>query len=524
MPNYIVVLGSIMSGLGKGILTASIGKILQSRGFKVKPMKFDGYLNVDCGTMNPFRHGEVFVLRDGKEVDMDFGTYERFLNIDLDADASITGGRIFKDIIEREREGKFLGRDVQFVPHVTNWIKDHIVSYANKNNLDFLIIEVGGTVGDIENSYFIEALRQLSMKEKVMFVQLTYLPNLYGELKTKPTQHATQILRGMGIQPSVIVARANKRLDKETREKIKLYCNVDYVMNDHELSTVYELPLLLEQEGMYEAIRTFFKLECRKAELDSWESRVNKLKTSPHKGKIAIVGKYTKQVDSYASLREALINASAELGIKPSIEFVEAEDIKGNVEQLSQYDGIIVPGGFGKRGVEEKIKAIQFARENKKPFLGICFGMQLMAVEFARNVMGLDACSEEIESCKDPAVILQPNQKDVKQIGGTLRLGDYEMDIKEGTILHEIYGKDKAIERHRHRYEINPKYILSFEDNGLIVSATHKDLIEAMEYDRKKFGFGIGLQAHPEFTSRFERPSPVFVRFLKESLASFLGS
>ncbi len=516
MPRFIVVLGSIMSGLGKGILSASIGKVLQARGFSVAPIKFDGYLNVDCGTMNPFRHGEVFVLADGTEVDMDFGTYERFLGLNLNKRASLTGGKIFQRIIEKERKGDYLGRDVQFVPHVTDYIKTYVKDYAKDLNADFVLIEVGGTVGDIENSYFIEAMRQLSLEEEVLFIQLTYLPDLYGELKTKPTQHASKMLLGMGIQPNIIITRSDKPIDATVREKLRTYCNVEHVFNDTELKTVYELPLRLEAEGLWKAIQNYFSLPEKSADLSKWADRLRALEERQETKTIAIVGKYTKQIDSYASLREALHISSTEVPFNIRIKYVEAENVERDTSPLHDADGIIVPGGFGNRGVEGKIKAIEYARKNHIPYLGICFGMQLMVVEYARNVLGLDACSEELGKCADPVIILQPEQEGVKQMGGTLRLGDYEMEVKPGTILSEIYEGREAVERHRHRYEVNPTYVGKLEEQGLIVSAYHKGLVEAVEYDRQKWGFGIGLQAHPEFTAKFEKPSPVFTRFLKE--------
>ncbi|RME79291.1 MAG: CTP synthase, partial [Methanobacteriota archaeon] len=354
MPKYIAILGSIMSGLGKGVLSASIGKMLKSSSYTVSMLKFDGYLNVDCGTMNPFRHGEVFVLSDGSEVDVDFGTYERFLDISLDGNSSLTGGKIFSSIIRKERKGDYLGRDVQFIPHVTDYIIEHI--RRNASNSDISLIEVGGTVGDIENSYFIEALRQLSRKDDVLFIQLTHLPDLYGELKTKPTQQANKILLRMGITPHIIIARTNKEMDIETKKKIASYCNVEErdVFNDLEVGNVYELPLFLEKEGLHNALARHLKIDV-KPQLQAWKERASRINRGKEV-KIGVVGKYVKQVDSYASLREALVHAGTESNAVPIVEFIDAEDI--TEDKLRGYDGVIIPGGFGKRGIDGKMKAI----------------------------------------------------------------------------------------------------------------------------------------------------------------------
>ena len=515
MAKYIVILGTIMSGLGKGVLTGSILKLLSSRGIKAKPIKFDGYLNVDCGTMNPFRHGEVFVLEDGSEVDMDFGIYERFLGENLSGKASLTGGKIFKAIIEREREGKYLGVDVQFIPHVTNYIKDYVKRYARENNLDVVIIEVGGTVGDIENSYFIEAMRQLSREEEVVFIQLTYLPIIDGQLKTKPTQHSNKLIQSMGITPKIIVGRAEKPMNKEIKEKIALFCDVkeEHIFDDPPFEYVYELPLLLEKEGFYSALAEHLRLPERGADLENWRKRLERLKKAKEDISIAIVGKYTKVRDAYVSVKEAIFHASAELGVKPSIHFIESENIekgKLSVDKLKDYDGVIIPGGFGKRGIEGKIEAIRFARENNIPLLGLCLGMQLMIVEYARHVIGLkDAHSTEFNpSTPHPVIDLLPEQRRITKKGGTMRLGNYRMEIRENTMLRNLYGSEYAYERHRHRYEVNPDYVDMLEKHGLVIAATYKGIVEAIEY---KNGLGLATQAHPELNSKFEKPSPFFI-------------
>ncbi len=516
MPKYIVVLGTIMSGLGKGILTASLSKILRKRGFNVAVMKFDGYLNYDCGTMNPFRHGEVFVLEDGSEVDMDFGTYERFLGINLKGDASLTGGKVFKTIIDKERRGDYLGLDVQFIPHVTDYIKNYIKKYAEKNNADICMVEVGGTVGDIENSYFIEAVRQLSLEEEVLFIQLTYIPEIYkGEQKTKPTQQANRLLRSLGIFPKIIVARAENELTNEAKKKIALYSNIEEknVFSDPNVGVIYELPLVLENQGIYDVLSSILNIEKREVDWTDWERRINNLKNAKTEKTIGIVGKYVNVKDAYVSIYEALYHSGAELGIKPNIKLIDAESIeKEGVDTLKGLDGIIIPGGFGKRGIEGKIKAIEFARTNKMPLLGLCLGMQLMVVEFARNVLGWkDAHSTEFEKTKHAVIDLLPEQRQIAYKGGTMRLGAYPMHIKKGTKLYEAYKKEVVYERHRHRYEVNPAYVDDLEKAGLVISATYKGIVEAVEY---KDSFAIGTQCHPELSSKFEKPNPIFKYFL----------
>ena len=521
---YIVILGSMMSGLGKGILTASIGRLLKSRGYSVVPIKFDGYLNVDCGTMNPFRHGEVFVLDDGSEVDMDFGTYERFLNRSLTKISSITGGKIFKHIIEKERRGAFLGRDVQVVPHLTAELKEWVKKVGEEEKADIVIVEVGGTVGDLENNYFIEAMRQFSFDEKdTLFIQLTYVPSLgKGEQKTKPTQHANRLIQSLGINPKMVVCRGDERLTKEAREKISLFCNVpmESVINDPLVEVIYELPSVLEKEGMYNMIAE--KLGLRKSGGDSreWDSMVKKT-LSPTGGsvKVAIVGKYTAVKDAYVSVKEALVHAGAANNVKPKISFVESVDIeKEGAGVLGKYDAVVVPGGFGKRGIEGKIAAIRYCREKRIPLLGLCLGMQLMVVEYARDVCGLgEANSSEIdEKTTYPVIDILPEQKRIVEKGGTMRLGACPCLLKKGTKAYDAYGKEKISERHRHRYEVNPEYVEKLEEGGLVVSGVYpkKGIVEMVEWPG---GWGVGTQAHPELKSRLEAPAPLFVALVEEA-------
>lgn len=518
---FIVIAGSIMSGLGKGIVASSIAKLLQARGYRVAPIKFDGYLNVDCGTMNPFRHGEVFVLDDGTEVDMDFGTYERFLNKSIPGNCSITGGKLFKTIVEKERRGDYLGRDVQIVPHLTDEIKKRVAEVAK--NVDIVLIEIGGTVGDLENGYFVEAMRQMNYEhDNMAFIQLTYVPSLSpGEQKTKPTQHATRLLQSLGIQPDIIICREQENLSAEAKKKISAYCNVseNAVFDDPVLKTVYELPLVLEKQDIYAPLAKKLGLKNRKADLENWEKKVKHI-ISPKKEpvKVAIVGKYTAVKDAYVSVKEALVHAAATVNCGLEIGWVEASDLEKMEdigEVLSKYDGIIIPGGFGGRGVEGKIRAIQYARENKKALVGLCLGLQLMVIEYARNVLGLDANSTEFDKhTPHPVIDLLPEQQQISKMGGTMRLGDYECILKKGTLAHHAYKKDSISERHRHRLEVNPNYVKQLEKGGLIVSGTHpkNNIVEIAEW---KTSFGIATQAHIELKSRLEEPAPIFIEFIK---------
>ncbi|MEW6749142.1 MAG: glutamine hydrolyzing CTP synthase [Candidatus Micrarchaeota archaeon] len=522
---FIVIAGSIMSGLGKGIVSSSIAKLLQARGLKVMPIKFDGYLNVDCGTMNPFRHGEVFVLDDGTEVDMDFGTYERFLDKSLPGDCSITGGKLFSRVITKERKGEYLGRDVQIVPHLTDEIIAWVKRVGKDNDADVVLIEIGGTVGDLENGYFVEAMRQLAFEEdNAAFIQLTYVPSLSpGEQKTKPTQHATRLLQSLGIQPHIIITREHEKLTDESRKKIALYCNVpeEAVFDDPHLHTVYELPLVLEKQGLYDVLAKKLGLPAGKsADLKEWTKRVGQI-VQP-KGKplrIAIVGKYTAVKDAYVSVKEALVHGAAAVNCGLEIGWIEGSELEkvfDPAEKLSGYDGIVVPGGFGTRGIEGKIKAIKYARENRVPYLGLCLGLQLMVVEYARNVCGMkDANSTEFDKkTPHPVVDLLPEQQQISKMGGTMRLGAYDAALKKGSIAQKAYKAEMVSERHRHRYEVNPGYVERLEEKGLVVSGVHPkhNVVEIVEW---KDSFGVATQPHIELKSRLEEPAPIFVEFMK---------
>lgn len=518
---YIVVLGSIMSGLGKGILASAIGKLLQSRGYSVVPLKFDGYLNVDCGTMNPFRHGEVFVLDDGTEVDMDFGTYERFLDISLSKTSSITGGKLFKTIVEKERKGDYLGRDVQFVPHLTDEIKTRVKAVGEEHKADIVLVEVGGTVGDLENGYFVEAMRQLHSEDRdnVIFIQLSYVPSLSpGERKTKPTQHATRLLQSMGVQPSLVVCREQEKLDAESKKKISMYSNVseDAVFDDPLVRTVYELPVVLEKQGIIDVIARNLGIQPKEPDLKQWKKTVDRIIAPKENVKVGIVGKYTAVKDAYASVKEAVVHAAAANNIGADISWVESTDIeKEGAKLLKGYNAIIVPGGYGSRGIEGKIEAIRYARENKIPYLGLCLGMQMMVVEFARNACGLKGANstEFDKKTPHPVIDLLPEQRQIATMGGTNRLGAYECKLKKGTKIHNAYKEDTVFERHRHRWEVNPEYTNKLEECGLVIAGRHPSgVVEMVEW---KDGFGIGTQPHIELKSRLENPAPIFVALLK---------
>ena len=521
---YIVVLGSLMSGLGKGIVTASVARLLNDQGLKVTAIKFDGYLNIDCGTMNPYRHGEVFVLDDGTECDMDFGTYERFLNQGMSGTNSITGGKLFKLIIEKERTGKFLGRDVQFIPHLTDEIKSWVKGVGAGK--DVVLVEVGGTVGDLENGYFIEAMRQLSSETReVTFIQLTYVPMIStGEYKTKPTQHATRLLQSMGVQPQIILVRADGCLPKDSKEKISQFCNIplEAVYDDPDIESIYELPLMLEKQDFTAYLMKLMGMKKDGLNLVQWKSLVEKIKNPRHAVKIGIVGKYTKLHDAYVSIREAFIHAGAALDTKVEIEWIESEGFENDPESVSvlkDYDGILVPGGFGSRGIEGKINAIKYVRENKIPYFGICLGMQMMVVEYARNVCGLKGANstEFDENTKSPVIDLLPEQRAIKDKGATMRLGAWKCELAKGTRAFEAYGKQSIEERHRHRYEVNNDYLETLEKSGIVLSSRSGHIVEMVEW-KEPHGFGIGLQAHPEYKSRLEEPAPLFVAFVKAAL------
>lgn len=519
--NYIFITGS-MSGLGKGLITASTAKILQSLGYRVTPIKIDPYINVDAGTMSPYEHGEVFVTSDGYESDQDLGIYERFLNRDLNRNHNITTGKIYWQVISKERRGEYLGKTVQIVPHITNEIKNEIKKVAEEENADFCVIELGGTVGDIESDPFLEAIRQLSLEEEVKFVHVVYVPELtLKEQKTKIAQHSVRKLMERGIYPDFLMARTEKPLAEEARKKLSLFCNVkiENVFSFHYLGEIYKMPLLFYNQNYDKLLLREFGLPEKKANLNDWVKTIERKEQAKKNITIGIVGKYSRLHDSYISIIHALNHCEYALGININIEWVNAEKLEqGFLLSNLNLDGLIVPGGFGNRGVEGKIKAIKYARENKLPFLGLCLGFQLAAIEFARNVIGFkEANSTEFSRTKHPIIYLLPGQ-DLNRLGATMRLGSFECKIKKKTLAYKIYRKTTISERHRHRYEFNNKYKKVFEKAGVVFSGISTDkfkLAEILELKESEHPFFFATQYHAEFTSRFEKPSPVFLEFVK---------
>jgi len=526
MLKFIVITGGVLSGLGKGIAAASIGHLL-SKKYKVVPVKCDGYLNVDPGTMNPVEHGEVFVLDDGGEVDMDFGHYERFLNTTCKFNWNLTMGKVFNSIREKERRGDFLGKTVQYIPHVTNHIKEKFFEIGNEEDADFVLIEIGGTVGDIENELFLEAIRQLRNdvgKKNIMYVHLTYVPIPFGvnEQKTKPTQQSVNLLLQRGIQPDIIIGRCSEYLEDSVKEKIAKFCNIkkEAVITGLDVNDIYKIPVVFEQEGIGNILRKHFNMNVN-GDMVNWKKLVRNKETAKRELNIALCGKYTRLEDSYASVIEALNHCSAHLDCKINVKWIDTTDNNKVEDQIKGVEGIIVPGGFGSRGAEGKITAIRYARERNVPYLGLCFGLQLAVIEFARNVCDLkDANSTEINpDTKNPVVDILPEQKDVKDKGGTMRLGAYDADIIEGSKIFYLYNNsNKVSERHRHRYEVNPEYHKILEEKGLIFSGTSKngELVEFIELPRHDYF--VATQAHPELKSKLEQPAPLFYGFIKACL------
>ena len=523
---YIFVTGGVVSGLGKGITAASLGRLLKNRGYKVTNQKFDPYINVDPGTMSPYEHGEVFVTDDGAETDLDLGHYERFTDENLTKNSSVTTGKIYSDVISKERRGDYLGKTVQVIPHITNEIKNRVYKFEHED-IDIVITEIGGTVGDIESLPFLEAIRQIGIEqepEDVIYIHVTLLPYIYGsnELKSKPTQHSVKELQSIGIKPDILVCRVEQPIPENLREKMALFCNVkkDDIIQNLNADVLYEVPLMLENEGLAREVCKHLKLENIEPKNERWEKMIAKIKTLKESDvNIAIVGKYVKLEDSYLSVVESIKHGGFANNINVNVDFVDCEKITDeNVKDiLGKYNGIIVPGGFGNRGIEGKITTIKYARENKVPFLGICLGMQMAVVEFARNVLGLkDANSEEFdEECENPVIHIMDEQVGVYKKGGTMRLGSYPCVLKSGTKARKIYGKEQIDERHRHRFEYNNKYKEEFEKAGLICSGTSPNgkLVEIVEIEDHPFF--IAGQFHPEFKSRPDKPQPLFVELVR---------
>ncbi|AXR79262.1 glutamine hydrolyzing CTP synthase [Natrarchaeobaculum sulfurireducens] len=514
---FIFVTGGVMSGLGKGITAASTGRLLKNAGFDVTAVKIDPYLNVDAGTMNPYQHGEVYVLKDGGEVDLDLGNYERFLDIDMTSDHNVTTGKTYQHVIESERAGDYLGKTVQIIPHITDDIKRRIREAAD--GTDVCIVEVGGTVGDIEGMPYLESLRQFAHEEDeddVLFVHVTMVPySKNGEQKTKPTQHSVKEVRSIGLQPDVIVGRCEDRLDPETKEKIALFCDIptEAVFSNPDVDDVYHVPLMVESEGLDQFVLERFGLDDRALSAEERTNEWREIVTTEKDGEVdvALVGKYDLE-DAYMSIHESLKHAGFEVGVDVNVEWVFADDLAdGHDGQLEGVDGIVVPGGFGMRGTEGKIEAVRYARENDVPFLGLCLGFQMAVVEYARNVLGLEGAhsAEMDEETCHPVIDILPEQYEVENMGGTMRLGEHTTVIEPETLAYELYDDTSCTERHRHRYEVNPEYFEQFEDEPLTFSGTAGNRMEILELEGHPYF--LGTQFHPEYTSRPGQPSPPFL-------------
>jgi len=526
MTKYIFVTGGVASSVGKGITVASLGAILKSRGLSVSVQKMDPYLNVDPGTMSPYQHGEVFVTKDGAETDLDLGNYERFIDIELTAASSVSSGKIYSRLIAKERKGEYLGGTIQVVPHLVNEIKSCFCKLAEESKADVVIVEVGGTVGDIESQPFLEAIRQMRKdagRENVCYIHVTLLPHIgpTGELKTKPTQHSVGELRRIGIQPDVIVLRADRTIPEEIRDKVALFCDVEKeaVIFMPTAPSIYDVPLVLEKENMGELVGKILNIQLNKTDVSKWKKITDDINNLKGQVNIALVGKYIELQDAYYSVREALSHAAIENGINLSIIWVQSEDLEkeSGKKLLEKAQGIIVPGGFGDRGIEGKIVAARYARENNIPYLGLCLGMQIMVIEFARYVLGTQDCtSTEFNSrTAHPVIDILETQKQIDDKGGTMRLGNYPCLLKEGTKAQKSYGCSEIVERHRHRFEFNNCYSDILKKNGLVISGTSPDGSLAEIFEIKQHPFMVACQFHPEFLSRPGRPHPLFYSFIQ---------
>lgn len=533
---YIFVVGGVMSGVGKGITVSSIGKILQARGLSVTALKIDPYINVDAGTMNPTEHGEVFVLKDGYETDQDMGNYERFLNIELTRENYMTTGSVYQRVIERERNLEYAGKCVQVVPHIPMEVINRIKTAAKKSVADVAIIEIGGTVGEYENILFLEAIRMLKFENPgdVITVIVSYVPtpSKVGEMKTKPTQHAVRTLNGTGIQPDIIIARADRPLDDKRKEKLAVFCSVRHedVISAPDVESIYDVPVNFEKDHLSDILLKKLGIKAKQAQgLGEWEKRVKRVKAIKEVVKIGIVGKYFKTgdfvlSDAYISVIEALKHAACAVGRKTELSWIDSTDFEGDpkkLQSLKDFDGVLIPGGFGSRGIEGKINAIRFCREHKIPYFGLCYGMQLAVIEYARHVVGItDAHTTEVnQKTVHPVVDIMPEQKEnlrQKNYGATMRLGHYEAVMVPKTIAAKAYGFASVLERHRHRYEVNPEYVEQLKKAGMVFSATSPDgvLMEIAELPKEKHPFFLATQFHPEFQSSLLHPHPLFVAFL----------
>ena len=527
---YIFVTGGVVSGLGKGITAASLGRLLKERGYKVTIQKFDPYINVDPGTMSPYQHGEVFVTEDGAETDLDLGHYERFIDENLSIDSSITSGKVYWTVLNKERNGDYLGGTVQVIPHITNEIKDRIHRVGVSCDADIVITEIGGTVGDIESLPFLEAIRQFITevgRENAMCIHVTLVPTIPGstELKSKPTQHSIKELLSLGIQPNIIVCRSELPIPDDMKQKISLFCSAreEDIIENLTVSSLYEAPIMLENEGLAKSVCHHLKLKNYETPpMEKWHQMLDCMAAASEDVLVGIVGKYTELPDAYISITESIMHGGIPNGAKVKVGLVNSEDVtrENAKELLGEFDAIVVPGGFGSRGIQGKIDTIEYARENNVPFLGICLGMQLATVEFARNVLGLkDANSTEFDKdTQNPIIDIMDDQVDITKKGGTMRLGKFPCKLKEGSKVASIYGSDFVEERHRHRYEFNNKYMDQFRENGFVPVGTSPDgeLVEVLEL--KDHPWFVGVQFHPEFKSRPNRPHPLFADLIKAAL------
>lgn len=533
MTKYIFVTGGVVSSLGKGITAASLGRLLKNRGYKVTIQKFDPYINIDPGTMSPYQHGEVFVTDDGAETDLDLGHYERFIDENLSKASNVTTGKIYSSVIRKERKGEYLGSTIQVIPHITNEIKDRVLRVGRNDNADIVITEIGGTVGDIESLPFLEAIRQVKKdvahRNDVLYIHVTLIPYIEAadELKSKPTQHSVKELRSIGIQPDIIVCRTVKEIPEDMKKKIGLFCDVEpeAVISNLTASSIYEVPLLLQQEGLDRIALEKMGLENTPCDMENWKQMVHTITHLEKEVTVALVGKYVELHDAYLSVVEALSHAGYAYGTKVNIRWINSETLEDEKPDLSEVyagvSGIVVPGGFGSRGVEGKIDTIRYARENNIPFLGLCLGMQCAVIEFARHVCGMeDANSSEFKpDTKQPVIDLMPDQEDVTEKGGTMRLGLYPCKLKEGTVARELYGNQEIVyERHRHRFEVSNEFRPILEKAGLVVAGTSPDgrLVETIEL--KDHPYFEATQAHPEFKSRPNKPHPLFLGFVKAAM------
>lgn len=527
MTKYIFVTGGVVSSLGKGIVAASLGRLLKNRGLKITVQKFDPYVNVDPGTMSPYQHGEVFVTDDGTETDLDLGHYERFIDVRLNKYSNVTTGKIYSEVLDKERRGGYLGATVQVIPHITDMIKEKIMRAAKVTDADVVITEIGGTVGDIESLPFLEALRQMKSEvgaDNVVYIHTTLIPYLRaaGEMKTKPTQHSVKELRGLGIQPNVLVVRTEKPISQSMRNKISNFCDVEpeAVIESMDVDTLYQIPLNLQAQNLDQIVCDKLGLDVPTADMTEWQELCDRVRHLQGNVKIALVGKYVELQDAYISVNEALRHAGYAINRKVTIDYINAEEITAEnvASQLKGYDGVIVPGGYGDRGLEGMIQAIRYVRENDIPYLGVCLGMQMASIEFARDVCGIeDAHTAEVyPDCKNKIIDLMADQNGVEDKGGTQRLGAYPCKLKPGTVAAAAYNNEEVIqERHRHRYEFNNKYREIMQDHGLVFSGTSPDnrLVEVIEIPSKRFF--VASQYHPEFLSRPQRPEGLFAAFVK---------